>query len=343
MITRHFGDNFAVQDFTQELAMVPNIRTPLSDLNLFRNESISTTSVTFEQTFGTLGLISDVYRGGQVLANSDETRKLHTYAVPYFKVVDRLTAADIQGVRAYGTADQAETQAAALERKMIRMKRSALMTSEYSKFYAITQGKIYSPSGAVAHSSFYTDFGVVRKEIDFNLEVAGTDVLAKIEEAVAHVQDNLLSGDVYSGLVCLCSPEFFAALVSHPKCVSAFTYYSSTQEPLRNRLGGNTTLHREFQYGGVLFREIRDGVHNGTTTTRFIGTDEAYFLPLGTEDTFVSYWAPSNKMQLSNTLGEEMYLWQYNDSKGESLDLELEFSQVHLIRRPQAVVKATRT
>lgn len=339
MITRSFGNNFEVQDFTQELAMIPNIRTPLSDLGIFRSESIATTAVTFEQTFGTLGLLSDVYRGGSVQANTDETRKLHTYAVPYFKVVDRLTAADIQNVRAYGSADQAETQAAALERKMTRMKRSALMTEEYAKFYALTQGKIYSPSGAVAHSSFYTDFGVTRKEIDFNLEVSTTDVLSKIEEAVAHSQDNALAGDMYSGMVCLCSPEFFAALVSHPKVVASYQYYSSTQEPLRNRLGGNTTLHREFQYGGVLFREVRDSV-NGS---RFIATDEAYFIPLGTNDMFVSYWAPSNKIALSNTLGEQMYLFQTANPNGESIDLELEFSQVHLLRRPAAVVKATRT
>lgn len=339
MITRSFGNNFEVQDFTQELAMIPNIRTPLSDLGIFRSESIATTAVTFEQTFGTLGLLSDVYRGGSVQANTDETRKLHTYAVPYFKVVDRLTAADIQNVRAYGSADQAETQAAALERKMTRMKRSALMTEEYAKFYALTQGKIYSPSGAVAHSSFYTDFGVTRKEIDFNLEVSTTDVLAKIEEAVAHSQDNALAGDMYTGMVCLCSPEFFAALVAHPKVVAAYQYYSSTQEPLRNRLGGNTTLHREFQYGGVLFREVRDSV-NGS---RFIATDEAYFIPLGTNDMFVSYWAPSNKIALSNTLGEQMYLFQTANPNGESIDLELEFSQVHLLRRPAAIVKATRT
>jgi len=339
MITRSFANDFAVQDFTQELQMVPNIRTPLSDLGIFRSESIATTSVTFEETNGTLGLISDVYRGGSVLANKDETRKLHSYAVPYFKVIDYLTAADIQGVRAYGSADQSETQAAALERKMTRMKRSALMTSEYAKFYAITQGKIYSPSGAVAHSSFYTDFGVSRKEIDFNLEVGTTDVLAKIEEAIAHIQDNALSGDVYSGVVCLCSPEFFAALIGHAKVVAAYQYYSSTQEPLRNRLVGNTTLHREFQYGGVLFREVRDAVNS----TRFIGTDEAYFIPMGTQDSFVSYMAPSNKIQLAQTLGEEMYMFQYNDAKGEKVELELEFSQVHLLRRPQVVVKATRT
>lgn len=339
MITRSFANDFAVQDFTQELALIPNIRTPLSDLGIFRSESVSTTSVTFEETNGTLGLISDVYRGGAVLANKDETRKLHSYAIPYFKVVDYLTAADVQSVRAYGSADQAETQAAALERKMTRMKRSAVMSSEYAKFYALTQAKIYSPSGAVPHSSYFTDFGVSQKVIDFNLDSGSTDVLAKIEEAVAHIQDNALSGDVYSGVVCLCSPEFFAALIGHAKVVSSYQYYSSTQEPLRNRLGGNTTLYREFQYGGCLFREIRDTI-NGT---RFVPTDEAYFVPMNTQDTFVSIWAPSNKLGLSNTLGEEYYFWQYNDPKGEKIELELEFSQVHLLRRPSVVVKATRT
>ena len=339
MITRSFGNNFEVQDFSQELAMVPNIRTPLSDLGIFRTESIATTSVTFEQTFGTLGLLSDVYRGGSVQANTDETRKLHTYAVPYFKIIDRLTAADVQGVRAYGSADQAETQAAALERKMTRMKRSALMTKEYAAFYALTQGKIYSPSGAVAHSSFYTDFGVTRKEIDFNLDSSTTDLTGKVEEAIAHIQDNALTGDVMGGVVCLCSPEFFAALISHAKVVSAYTYYSSTQEPLRNRLGGADALRRTFDWAGVRWIEIRDSV-NGS---RFIGTDEAYFLPTGTEDTFVQYNAPSNKIALANTLGEDMYLFQTTNPNGESLDLELEFSTVHLIRRPQVVVKATRT
>lgn len=338
MLTRSFSNNFQVQDWTTELAMVPNIRTPLSDLGIFREESIATTTVTFEQTFGTLGLINDVYRGGQVLANKDETRKLHTYAVPYHKIVDYITQADLQGVRAYGSADQAETQAAVLDRKMTRMKRSALMTKEYSRFYALTQGQIWSPSGTVVHSSFYTDFGVTRKEVGFALTTGTTDVLAKIEEVIAHIQDNALSGDVYNGVVALCSPGFFQALISHAKVAESYKYYSSTQEPLRNRLGGDTTLYREFRFGGVLFREVRDAV-NGTP---FVPADEAYFVPTGTQDTFVSYAAPSAKMPMSNTLGEDMYMWEYPDPKGEKIELELEFSHVHLLRRPQVVVKATK-
>lgn len=338
MITRSFANNFEIQDWTEELALLPNIRTPLSDLNIFRTEAISTTTVTFEQTFGTIGLIGDVHRGGTVLANQDETRKLHTYAVPYHKVVDYITQADVQGIRAYGTADQAETEAAVMERKMTRLKRSALMTAEYAKFYSLTQGKIWSQNGTVSHTSFYTDFGVTRKEVNFALSTPTTEIIAKIEEVISHIQDNSLSGDVYTGVVALCSPEFFSALISHSKIAAAYSYYSSTQEPLRNRLGGNTTLYREFMYGGCLFREVRDGVN----ASRFIPANEAYFLPTGTQDTFISYTAPSAKLAMANTLGEEQYLWVYPDFKGEKREMELEFSHVHLLRRPQTVVRATK-
>ena len=165
MITRNFANNFGVQDWTEELAMIPNIRTPLSDLGIFRTESVATNTVSFEQTFGTLGLIGDVYRGGSVLANQDESRSIHTYQVPYHKVIDYLTQADVQGIRAYGSADAAETKAAVMERKMLRMKRSAQMTEEYAKFYAITQGKIWSPNNTVAHNSFYTYKDVTRKQV----------------------------------------------------------------------------------------------------------------------------------------------------------------------------------
>ena len=338
MITRSFANNFAVQDWTEELAMIPNIRTPLSDLGIFRSEAISQTTVSFEQTFGTLGLIGDVHRGGNVLANQDETRKIHTYKVPYHKVIDYLTQADVQGIRAYGSADAAETKAAVMERKMVRMKRSALMTDEYAKFYALTQGKIWSPNGTVAHNSFYTDFGVTRKEVAFDLSNAATDVVAKTEEIIAHIQDNSLSGDAYTGVVALCSPEFFSALIAQAGVKEAYKFYSSTQEPLRQRLGGNTTLYREFTFAGCLFREVRDGV-NGN---RFIPANEAYFIPTGTQDSFISYVAPSAKLDMANTLGENQYLWVYGDPKGEKEEMELEFSHVHLLRKPATVVRAVK-
>lgn len=338
MITRSFNGAYAVQDWTEELLNIPTTRTPLSDLNLFRVEPVSQRTVSFEQTFGTLGLIGDVLVGGNVLANQDENAIIHTYAVPYHKQIDYITQADVQGKRAYGTADQAETKFNVLDRKMTRMKNSAKMTEEFAKFYAITQGKIWSPNKTVRHVSFYEDFDVQRKEISFGLDSASTDLIAKVEEVIAHIQDNAMSGDNYSGVLALCSPEWFSAFIAHNKIQQAYQFYASTQEPLRNRLGGDTTYHREFVWQGCTFREIRGGVDG----QKFIPANEAYFIPTGTSDTFITYVAPSAKLDLANTLGEEQYLWVYPDNKGEKEELELEFSHVHLIRRPQCVVKATK-
>ena len=195
-----------------------------------------------------------------------------------------------------------------------------------------------SPNNTVAHNSFYTDFGVTRKQVAFDLTNAATDVIAKIEEVIAHIQDNSLSGDSYTGVVGLCSPEFFSALIAQAGVKEAYKFYTSTQEPQRNRLGGNTTLYREFVYAGCLFREIRDGV-NGQ---RFLPVNECYFVPMGTQDTFISYVAPSAKLDMANTLGENQYLWVYGDPKGEKEEMELEFSHVHLLRRPACIVKAVK-
>ena len=59
MITRSFGNNFEVQDYTQEIKLVPNSWTLLGDSGLFAPEYLSTTSVSFQEQNGSLGLVAD--------------------------------------------------------------------------------------------------------------------------------------------------------------------------------------------------------------------------------------------------------------------------------------------
>lgn len=335
MITRSFGNAFEVQDWTEELQLVPEVRTPLSDFNLFREEAVSQHSITFEETSSSLGLILDVVRGAKPLANQDENRKLRSYVIPHQKILDYIAVGDVQGKRAYGSTDAAETEAAVMERKMARIRKSFTISKEVARFHAITQGAIWAPNGTVV-GNYYTDFGVTRKVVGFDLGTAGTDILAKIEQVIAHMQDNAQTGDLVSGIVGMCSPEFFQALITHPKIAAAYQYYSSIQEPLRNRVGG-AGLYREFSHGGIVFREIRDTAAG----QRYIPANEAYFVPVGTDDTFITYYGPGNKLDLANTLGEPVYMWVYSDPKGEKKEIEAESNMIHLIRRPQLVVKAT--
>jgi hypothetical protein len=88
-------------------------------------------------------------------------------------------------------------------------------------------------------------------------------------------------------------------------------------------------------HGGVEFIEYR-GSYNGTA---LIPAGDAYAFPTGTQDTFISYFSPANKLSLVNTLGQEAYAFQYRDPKDEGLILQTESNQLHLVRRPATVVR----
>ena len=77
-------------------------------------------------------------------------------------------------------------------------------------------------------------------------------------------------------------------------------------------------------------------------TQKLVPAGEAYFLPLGTMDTFMTYYSPANKLDYVNTLGEQAYVFEYTDPKGSKIEIESESNVLNLLRRPSAVVRATR-
>jgi len=331
-ITRSFSNAFEIQDFTAELLLVPNQWGLINELGIFREESVSQHSITVESRNGTLGLITDQVRGARNLVNKDDTRTLRSFAIPHFPLDDAIKPEDVVGKRAYGSPDAAETEAAVIARKLERIRMNHAVTMEAARAYAITNGAIYAPSGTVV-GNYYTDFGVTRKEIDFALGTTTSDVLGKSEEGLDHIQTNIQSGEVVSNVVVLCSPAFFAKLISHATIKEAFKYYSSTQEPLRQRLGSG--LYRRFVYGGVEYIEYK-GSYNGQA---LIPAGDAYMLPQGTSDVFLSYFSPSNKFASIGTLGEQAYVYTYKSPNDSEITIESESNHLHLVRRPQSVVR----
>ena len=331
-IARSFTNGFKLTDLTQDLLLIPNTWGLINELGIFSDESVSQHSVTVESTSGTLGLITDRVRGERTNVSRDETRVLRSFPLPWFPLDDSVKPEDIQGIRAYGTSEAAETEAAVIARKLERIRRNHAVTLEFARAQAITQGTIYAPNGTVA-GNYYSEFGVVRKEIDFVLGNATTNILGKSEEGIAHIQDNIMSGETISEIIVLCSPEFFAKLIDHASVKEAYKYYTSTQEPLRNRLG--TGIYRKFMHGNVLYIDYR-GSYNGQ---RLIPANEAYMLPTGTTDTFKTYYGPANRFSHVNTLGEQAYVWTFRNLTDTEITIQSESSFLNLIRRPQAVVK----
>lgn len=339
-LIRSYGNAFEVVDYSMEIANIPQVNTLLGDTGLFQEEFLSTHTVTFEEVNGSLGLVGDVPRGAKPQANKDDVRKIRSYPLARFAMTDAILPQDIQGRRAYGSTDAAETEAAVLMRKMERAMRNYSATMEAARFSTLTTGAIYAPNGTIA-GNFFTDFGVVQKVVDFDLTVGTVDVVAKVEEVIAYLQDTVSDTDMVTGVIGYCSPEFFAAFIAHPKIQSAYTYYSATegQSILRNRAGNDFSLNRRFTYAGVTLVEVR----NIFAGQRAIPIDEAVFVPLGTQDAFVTAFGPMERLDFVNTMAERMYALSYRDPKGLSVDLDFESNFINILKKPALVVKGTRT
>jgi hypothetical protein len=341
MIIRSFADDFGVADWTEEVNVIPNQWGTIGQLGIFREEPVAEHVVYFEEIIRDGALLVDRVRGDRGTQGKDATRKIHTFAIPHFPHDDYISPQDIQGRRAYGNPSAAETLAAVRVRKMERIRQNHAWTLERARAQALVLGTVYAPNGTVSQD-WFAEFGITRKTIDFLLGTSTTEVIAKIEEGLAHIQDNAF-GTNYTDTVVLCSPEFFAKLISHASVKTAYMYYSRNQDPLASRLGGISTRHRTFEFGGTTFIEMRDtlgGTIGAGTGTRLIPAQEAYMVIRGS-DAFKTYFGPANRFEFVNTLGEQVYMFETRDPKGTKIELETETNFVNALLRPATVVKFT--
>jgi hypothetical protein len=339
MLTRSFGANgqFQIADWTEELNVIPNTYTTIQDFGIFSDEPVASSAVTFEETIKDSTVIVDRVRGDRHNQSKDYTRKLHSFVTPHFNMDDAIYPKDLVNVRAYGSADEAEMLANLRTRKMERIRRAWDETFEVARAQIITAGTVYAPSGTVTQD-WNSEFSFTRTSVDFVFGTGSTEILDKIEQCIASIQDNAGNGQSISGVVAFCSPTWFAALIKHPNVKAAYQYYSSSQEPLRQRLAaGNSAsvVRREFFYGGVQFVECRDK-HNGV---QMIPAGKAYFVGQGT-DAFKMYFSPAERFGLVGTLGEQVYYFEKDAPDGTKIEIETESNFACGLLRPGLIVEA---
>ncbi len=263
---------------------------------------------------------------------------MHTFMVPHFPYDDAIYPQDIQGKRAYGKQDEAETLDLVRARKLARIRQNHAWTLEFARAQAITKGTGYAPNGTVT-ADWYQEFTQAPRPaaVDFLLGADDTEIGTKIEEVLAAIQDN--SGSVqYSGVVALAGTTFFEKLVRHASIKLAYQYYTSTAEPMRRRLSENGSavgMRRTFEHMGVTFIEMRDSY----VGQRLIPPTECYFVPTGTEF-FKTYFSPANRFQFVNTTAEEVYVFEKMNDNGTKYEIETESNFMNALLKPLMVIAA---
>lgn len=155
------------------------------------------------------------------------------------------------------------------------------------------------------------------------------------------MEDNLL-GDTMTSVHALCSPTFMNRLISHPSVVNAYNFYMGTN-PNRD------DVRKDFPFQGILFEEYRGyatylNEDKTTTKTLFIPDGDARFFPMGTTETFSTYWAPPEYMDWENEAPDiassQVFVAPLERKAfGKGVDIHTESNPLPFCKRPQLLVR----
>lgn len=343
MLIRSPINNFDTVDLTSAVRNLPIQYGTFNQMGIFSEEAVAGDTVMFEETTQDGALIVDRVRGEKNLVSKDGTRVLHTFAIPHFPLDDHISPKDLVAKSAYDNFNEVEQLDAVRMRKLARIRQNHDWTLNKARAQALFSGTAYAPNGTVVQD-WNAEFGVTRVAVDMALGTAGTEVLAKIEDIIVAIQNGMGGNGVFTGIVVPCDTAFFNKLITHGSVKAAYANavaMNAGNDPMRGRLAAGGTplqLGREFYFGGVTFREVRDN-YNGA---KIVTANEGVAVPTGS-DMFKTYFAPAERFGLVNTAGEKMYAFETAAANGTKIDIETESNHISALLRPQAVVRVYST
>jgi hypothetical protein len=337
------GDAFSSTALTSSINVVPNTYGRIRELGVFREEGVPTTSVAIAIENGTLNLLPMRQRGGPPSVGTSARANLRPFIIPHIPHDDAVLALDVQNRIALRPSMALQTVQGEVNKKLITMRGKHAITLEHLRAYAL-QGLVVDYDGTVV-TNYFTEFGITEKVVDFAFTTDTTDVLAKLREINGYIEDNL-EGEVMTGIHCLASPEWMDALLSHPTITEAYKFYAQSQNPMTQ------DLRRRFVHGGIMFEEYRGAAtklneDKSKTSRRFIPANTARFFPLGTQDTFVTYFGPADFIEAANTapgVGEDAQVFVAPLERmkfGKGMEIHTESNPLPMVKRPKLLVKGT--
>lgn len=325
---------FNVVDRTNELLLLPQNFTLMNDSGLWNEEFLTTKTVTFDERSGTLSLVKDQIEGSKPQTTGNDLRKRHSYPMTHHPMLDALLPQDIATVLRPGAlAPEFDTRERALMWKMEKIRKSYDRTLNFARFRTLAAGDLWAPNGTIS-GNLYNDFNITRKNENFDLANASSDIIAHCEAIISNFQSQATEGQEIQKVVAYCSGGFFSALISHPKVMAAYNLYAAVapQQISRDRAGG-MSLYRRFVFSNIEFIEVTQSV-NGTP---LVDADKAVFVADDGDGAFMTYFGPPSRFGYINTPAERNYLWTYEDQRGTQITLESESNFINLMRRPSFV------
>lgn len=322
-------NDFTNAELTAAINAFPVQWGRIGQMNLFPTRGVPSRSVIIEEASGTLAVLPSHEWGGEGTTASKINRRTVAFAIKQTVHEDTILPGDIQDVRGFGI-DGLNTVASEVARRLLRMRAKHDITLEWKRMGAL-KGQVTNGDGSVIADLFQA-FGVTQVSVNFELGNAATSVLSKCAQVINQIEDNL-KGDTMTGVTALVSPEFYSALVEHPKVQDAYKFHSEAAA----RLGQD--MRAGFPFGGITFVEYRASVSGN----RLIAANQGHAFPVGTVDTFGTYFAPADFNETVNTVGLPFYVKQWEREGGRGIVLHTQCNSLPLCHQPAVLVRLTNT
>lgn len=298
--------------------------------SLFEEEGITTTSVMIERDGDALALVPASERGAPGDVTVGSKRDMIPFSTLHLATTGAIKADEVQGVRAFGSESQTQTVQNLVTQRLLKMRQRLEATLRYHRFGAVT-GKIYDADGSRVLLDLHQRFGITAQSVAMTLGTETTDLQQKIRDAKRKSEDVIGDSGVITGWLGICGRGFYDAFVGHATVKQAYDRWNDGQF-LRD------DLRKGFTFGEVTWKEF----YGKVGSISFIGENDAYLIPVGVSELFITRYAPADYMETVNTIGLPLYAKQELMRMNKGVALEAQSNPLNLCTKPRAVIKLTK-
>lgn len=338
------NSSFVNRDMTVAVNKLPNTYGRLLALGLFSSLPLTSTFAEIKHRNGVISILDAKDRGAEADKANREDEKSLIMKVPHYPgLKDDVTPADIQNMNAFiDNVYRPKTAAEALAERLAAVKLPHEITAEWYRMQAI-KGIIEDAKGNTLHN-LYTHFGVTQKVFDLALDTPATKVVNICRDIKEYVSKNL-RGFIATGPVhVLVSSDLFKALITHAEVEKYYLQWSNAQQ-LANpgHQPGNAGNGEQFVFGDILW-EVYDAEapNSAGTTKKFIADGDGHGFPTGTNQMFLDYSAPPDRMDEANqpvSAGAEIYISVEEKKHNKGFEIDSESNRLFVNTRPELSFK----
>ena len=325
------ADAFRMRSLSGFFTRQPYVPQYFGELGIFPEEPIRTHEFFVDRENDSIGLIPTSPLGSPVLTQVKDRRDAIPLTTVRLAEADRLSALDIDGVRASGSETDVQAMQTEIAKRGAKLNNKMALTEEYHRLGAV-QGMLLDADGTSVLHDYFADFGFAQPApVNFNLGNATTNI-RQVERDIIRDITRRSRGAITPATTfhVACGDTFYDMVVEHD---SVSKFYVNHSAAVQYR--GSGSAFESFQPFAFVYHNYR-GTDDNTTVA--IPRNECRIFPVGGNEVFGHAMAPSEDFDGVNTLGQRRYSKVIPDrDENMYVDLKMYSYPLFYCKRPSAL------